>query len=632
MTGTEPRGRGWADTWRAPALVAALAALVFLPSLRGAFVWDDTRFIAENPSVVNPTSWLRFLTDAHTVDNLGAVGIVRPLRTLEFAADYALFGLNPFAFHVHSLLWHVAASAMFCVLLRRLLGHGGAAVVAALFWALNPAQSECVDFISSRGDLAMGACVFASLWFALRSKGWDRFLAASLATAFVATLYKETAVALPFVIVTLHVTKVSRVPWWPHFLVGAAYMGYRQCVQTAATQNVPFAIGGSWLGTVATAVRALGYYLVEPLLPAQSFEWYLSPSTSFADAAVIAWLAVHAAIVTSAVVLWRRAPLWTVAVMWFYWFFATVSNVLTSVGMPTCERFLYVSIGGVALALGWTLTRAGRGVWTATLVAVAALAGGSVLRTRMWRDADTLWATVLADHDSSRGHNYTAFNLRRDALALRDQASKLPQGDERAAALSRAKALLEQALDHVHRAIAQRYEFEMEPRSHTQITRQAETVASNLCHILGRDGEALFHADEALRIDPTLDSFAEYDRALPLFALGYAPQGIAALRRAWTLRGGGPDEEMTGSFVRAAEACEEGGLLASAEEGYAAAVDAAPAGPMRDDATARLAAVRARPRAKEAGAVERARLAQMEEALARLPRSCPAVRYPTITK
>jgi tetratricopeptide (TPR) repeat protein len=225
-----------------------------------------------------------------------------------------------------------------------------------------------------------------------------------------------------------------------------------------------------------------------------------------------------------------------------------------------------------------------------------------------------------------------AFNLRRDALALRDRVSKMPPGDERAAVVARAKALLEEALDHIHRAIAQRYEFEMEPRSHTQITRQAETVASNLCHILARDEEALFHADEALRIDPTLDSYAEYDRALPLFALGYAPQGVAALRRAWKLRGGGPDEEMTRFFVSAGEACEEGGLLASAEEGYAAAVDAAPAGPSRNDAQARLDAVRRRPRAKEAGAVERARLAQMEEALARLPRSCPVVRYPQIAK
>jgi len=632
MTGTAPRARGWADTWRAPALVAVAAALAFLPSLWCGFVWDDHRFIHENPSVVRPTSWLRFLTDANTVDTLGALGLVRPLRTIEFAADYALFGDSPFAFHLHSLLWHAAASAALCLLLRRLLGHAGAAVLAALFFAVNPTQSECVAFVSSRGDVAMGACSFTALLFALKSEGFDKNLAVSLAAACVAMLYKEAAVALPFVVVALRVTKLSRVPWWPYFAALAAYFVYRFYVQTSGTHGVPFDIGGSWIGTVATMVRGFGYYVVQPLLPAQSLEWYMSPSTGFADAAVLAWLVVHAAIVASAVAARRRAPIWTLAVAWFYAFLGPVSNVLTSLGMPTCERFLYASVGGVALALGWALVRAPRGAWIAAFVAVTALAAGSLARMPMWRNDQTLWTAVLADHESSRGHNIMATDRRREAIELRDQATKLPQGDERAAAVARARALLEEALDHAHRAIAHRYEFEMSPRSNTQITRLSETLASDLCHLLVRDEEALYHADEALRIDPTLDWVAEYDRALPLFALGYAPQGTAALKRAWRLRGGVPHQESAAYFVRAGQACEEGGLFASAEESYAAAVDAAPEGPTRDDAAARLAAVRARPRAVEAGALERARLAQMEEALAHLTTSCPVVRYPPIAK
>jgi tetratricopeptide (TPR) repeat protein len=632
MNGTAQRAPGWTDTWRAPALVAVAAALAFLPSLWCGFVWDDHRFIAENPSVVHPTSWLRFLTDANTVDALGAMGIVRPLRTLEFAVDYALFGDSPFAFHLHSLLWHVAASAVLCLMLRRLLGHGGAAVVAALFFAVNPTQSECVAFVSSRGDLAMGAFSFASLFFALKSEGFDRNLVISLATALVAMLYKEAAVALPFIVVALRMTKLARVSWWPYFVADAGYFVYRVCVETSGTQGVPFDIGGSRIGTIATMVRGFGYYLVQPLLPAQSLEWYLSPSTSFADAAVIAWLVVHVAIVASAVLARRSAPLWTLAVVWFYAFLGPVSNVLISVGMPTCERFLYASVGAVALAIGWALVRAPRGARAAALVAVAALAAGTLARMPMWRNDAAMWAAVLADHDSARAHNATCVGLRREALALRDKMEKMPPGDERAAALARTKALLEEALDHAHRAIANRYEFEMATRSVTQVTRLSEMLASSVCHLLLRDEEALFHAEEALRIHPTLDGDAEYDRALPLFALGYAPQGIAALRRAAKLRGGVPDEEMTGYFIRAGEACEAGGLLDSAAEGYAGAVDVAPPGPSRDDAQARLDAVRRRPRAKEAGALERARLAQMDEALARLPKTCPVVRYPSIAK
>ena len=42
-------------------------------------------------------------------------------------------------------------------------------------------QVESVVFVSSRGDLAMGACTFGALLLALRSKGMDRSLVAGLA-------------------------------------------------------------------------------------------------------------------------------------------------------------------------------------------------------------------------------------------------------------------------------------------------------------------------------------------------------------------------------------------------------------------------------------------------------------------
>src|SRR5262245_46761081 len=97
------RARSWADGWPAAALVAAVVTAVFARSLAGQFVWDDHRFITENPQVLRPASWFAFLTDAGLADTYGSHGIVRPLRTLEFALDHALFGFSPLAFRVHSL-------------------------------------------------------------------------------------------------------------------------------------------------------------------------------------------------------------------------------------------------------------------------------------------------------------------------------------------------------------------------------------------------------------------------------------------------------------------------------------------------------------------------------------------------
>ena len=75
---------------------AALVALVFLVhgrTLGTGWGWcfDDARFILKNPHVASPASWGAFFTDMRTTDPLSPAGIVRPLRTLEFAMDAHFF-------------------------------------------------------------------------------------------------------------------------------------------------------------------------------------------------------------------------------------------------------------------------------------------------------------------------------------------------------------------------------------------------------------------------------------------------------------------------------------------------------------------------------------------------------------
>jgi hypothetical protein len=145
MTDAAAPRRPWADTWIAPAIVVAVATAVYVRALGGAFVWDDHFAVEKNPNVQSPASWLGLLYQRAAVNQFG---FVRPLRTLEFALDRAAFGPGPFAFHVHSLLWHLAASVLLLFLLRRLLGDARAALVGALFWAVHPAQVETVAWIA----------------------------------------------------------------------------------------------------------------------------------------------------------------------------------------------------------------------------------------------------------------------------------------------------------------------------------------------------------------------------------------------------------------------------------------------------------------------------------------------------
>jgi tetratricopeptide (TPR) repeat protein len=628
MTGTD--GRRWAATWIAPALVAAVTVAVFARSVTGGFVSDDKRFITDNVSVTAPSSWLAFLTDARTVDETGAGGIVRPLRTLEYAIDYAGFGANPVAFHVHSLLWHVAAAVLLLFVARRILGDALPALAATLFWAVHPVQTESAAFISSRGDVAMGACCLASVLFALRSRGWDGNFALSLAAAAVAPLYKETAVALWLGILLLRWTRRTRVPVWPYLGIAVLYVIYRRAAQHAiADHPLPYVLGGSLGGTFATMFRAFGFYVAETLLPAQSFDWYMTPSRTLADSAALVWLAVHATLLVSAFRARHRAPVWTVAVGWFYAFLLPVSNWPFFLGIPTTERFLYVPLAGVALAAGFACVRVPRCV-PALFVAVAALGVSSVARSAMWQDQETLWSAIHADHVSARYEMYRGLEARTRALALRDAALALPEGPARTEALDRVRLVLEESLGHYHNAIALWHAFELEG-PYSQLTENAEVAAANVCYIAGRSPEALFHADQAIRIDEAIRKDdppswrAHYNRALALSSMGFAPQAIASMRRA--LEGVKlPDAEIGDFFVRAAAACREAHLAATEETALDSAVRALPPGRSRDAAATRLAELRQRPRSAESESQERAALAEFDAALAQVPVSCPVAK------
>jgi tetratricopeptide (TPR) repeat protein len=153
-----------------------------------------------------------------------------------------------------------------------------------------------------------------------------------------------------------------------------------------------------------------------------------------------------------------------------------------------------------------------------------------------------------------------------------------------------------------------------------------EVAAANNCYILMRHEEALFHAEEAIRIDEALNYYPHYNRALALIALGFGPQAVSSMRRALELGCPSPSMEISLFFLRAAVACEEAGLPVSAVRAYRSAIDASPDAQLRAEAAARIRELTASTAAEAALPDEVARIARWDDALARVPRMCPARR------
>jgi tetratricopeptide (TPR) repeat protein len=590
---------------RLAALLAVSAAAALSPTLFCGFVHDDHASVLGSELVKTPGAWTRAFTEPSD-----AYGYVRPLRTIEFAFDWWLGGGAPFVFHLHSVLWHVVATLTLFALLRRLLPDVRSAAVAALLWAVHPVQVEPVAWISSRGDMAMGACVFGSLLFALRAQGWGRDLAMSLALAALAVLYKETALALPLAVLALRLTGFSRAPVWPYVLVAAAFLGWR-AMAAPPKQDLGFVLGGSFIGTVATMSRAFGWYVLETLLPAQSLDWYMTPSSTF-DLAALTWLAAHVALLGWAWTARKRAPLLALGVFVFYVFLSPVANWPLPVGKPTSERYLYVSLAGAAFAVGGTLV--GRRALLAPLgVVAAAFVALTIDRAGMWRDDDSLMGAVLADHESPGARFYFSGERRDQGLRRLEEAAKLPEGPERKAAQDAAQALFEESLVHAEAAVAVWRGYDPSPTSTSPVLRNFELAASRVAFLARRNDEALRHAEAASRI--AVDPESEFHRGRALAALGFAPHAIDALGRA--LEAGYRPADAASVLVAAGDACQEQGLFVAAERAYRVVAAHGPDQSARADAVARLDRLLALPRPASAEADERERLRALDEDLAR---------------
>ena len=192
---TSPLGLAWLQ-----GLTLVLVCwLVFGGALSGGFIWDDDEHITANPCIVGPQSFWDIWSSRHAR--------IGPLTITSFYLQYSLWGLNPFAFHAITLLFHIGNSVLLWRLLLRL--RVSAAWFAALLWALHPVQVESVAWITELKNTQSGLFYLLSLTFFighLQNPNGRLHYAASVLTAFLAMASKSSTVVLPLMLILF--------AWW----------------------------------------------------------------------------------------------------------------------------------------------------------------------------------------------------------------------------------------------------------------------------------------------------------------------------------------------------------------------------------------------------------------------------------
>jgi len=428
--------------------LAYLVSVVFWPMLDFRFVESDVL-----AHVVN-NRHIRGLT----AENLKHIFTSRcitsyyPVRTLTYALDYQFWGLNPAGFKLTGGLIHLANVLLVFWLVLRLVRQEAktdgysmawwdvfAAAFSAGLFAVHPVVVEPVVWVAGREELLMtlGAlgCVHFHLGALRFSQDGGRprsalacHLAAALSCA-AACLSNTVAAVIPLLILAWDLLTPAR-PKWRTILYGTAPLWAIGMLTLAIKGPGHHAVLAREVGTLSPQrlMLVLKVYWLNLHTLAWPTELALSygrlTPEGFLDGDVI--LGGIAACLTC-LALWklRRQVLVLFGMLWFGLALGPTSQIMPH-HIHRADRFLYLPLVGLAVALGVGLRPLGNALKPWPIVAGAVAIGGSCLvaltslsisQVHSWRDSVAVWEQCV----SVAPGNPEAHRALADSLAKRGQ-------------------------------------------------------------------------------------------------------------------------------------------------------------------------------------------------------------------
>jgi Flp pilus assembly protein TadD len=348
-------------------LAVGLACLIYLPTLRYDFVWDDKTLIQENPDLnrANPlTLFSRSFAVLPTSGHWQSNQYYRPLVSLSLWVDHRFWGLNPHGYHLTNVALNLAACLLLTWLLLRLFtsfwparSASGPALLGGLVFALHPTHVESVAFIAGRTDIIMTIFLLIAALALIRygrRPSW-RLVVLMVLTFAAALLSKEAAILFPL-IALLYLNRAPRrerpsirriiLPGLLA-LVAVIYLLVRAAVLKG---YVP-----PWEDVTVTqrtllVLNAFGRYLVLSFFPFGHRAIYPGPS----QFALLGWptiAAIFASILFLGLAVRFRNTLINLGSAWYVLFLLPVCNWFPPGVSFLAERLLYLPIIGLIIVV-----------------------------------------------------------------------------------------------------------------------------------------------------------------------------------------------------------------------------------------------------------------------------------------
>lgn len=372
----------WRRYGRAIAFACAvllLSILIYHPVRNFDYVaMDDGQYIAENTHLRDGFSLksLRWAFATNLTEPSISAEYWEPLTLLSRIADVTVYGNNPGAFHVTSLVIHIINTFLLCVVLWQLSGAWYRSAFVALLFLIHPMNVETVCWLSARKDLLCTTFSFITLlvygWYA-RKPTLARY-GVLLAAFFAALMAKPMGMSLPVILLVLDVWPLSR---WdvargesgarlrlvmekvPLFIVGVAAaifaaIGQNEIGGLKDAAHYPF-----WV-RVCNAPISLVTYVRRVFLPSDLTFFYPHPGMQVS----ITIACISTGFILCVLMLaWRCGKTQPYLLSGWLWFCLALGPVigLIQVGdQAMADRYAYLSTIGLFIMIvwgGWDLLR-----------------------------------------------------------------------------------------------------------------------------------------------------------------------------------------------------------------------------------------------------------------------------------
>jgi len=423
----------------AATVLASLVSAVFFPILGFEFIeYDVPGQVLENP-------YVRGLTG----ENLKHIYTTRcitsyyPVRTLTYALDYQLWGLNPWGFKLTGGLIHLANVLLVFWLILRLFPRSAEAsppawwdVLLATFsagmFAVHPLVVEPVTWVAGREELLMTLGALGCIHFHLSARRreqeagqsrrvWGYHAGAAFCCA-VACLSNAVGAVIPLLITAWDVLALTG-PKLRKIVTGTAFLWLVAAMTILVKTDAKDLAGQAGIFSGERLMLVLNVYwlnLKTFIWPTHLvLEYPCAAPRSLLDAEVILG---GLAVFLTCLLLWifrRQKPI-LLALAWLCLALIPSSQIVNH-EIHRADRFLYLPLVGLALAaaMGLRLLRnvlKGRG--TAPVIAAAGVCGLLAIlsagQVQTWRNTLSVWTNCLAVYpDHPMAHAGVARQLAR---------------------------------------------------------------------------------------------------------------------------------------------------------------------------------------------------------------------------